>query len=1049
MKHLTVNLFILLLWVGAAYGQTRTITGSVVSSAEGAPIEGATVSIRETNQAVVTDANGRFSISGAPLQGTLVVSYVGAETIEVPLTASADYPVVLKSSSGELGEVVVTALGITREKKALGYSIQELKGEELAEARDPNILNALSGKVAGVQITSGGSTVGSSSRITIRGNASFGNNTPLFVVDGIPINNSSTDLGGAGGIDYGNVTADLDPNNIESLTVLKGATASALYGSRATNGVILITTKKGSTSKKLGVDVSTSAILDQPAYFLKFQNEYGGGLNGGEYIWKRDHSEMSYQDYAKQYAYNYVDGLGGGVNDSWPINWGPRMDAGLLLDQWSTGPNSPYVSRPDNIKDFFRTGTSYEHFVSVTSSGKNASGRLAYTNANTNGIVDNTDQTQRTLTASFTLTPTDKLSVNTNITYVNKHSDNIPRNGYSGAIVDLSWTQRDIDTRYMKEVFEKQGNSGYIFPDGDNMFYSLRNTNSLSRERVYGNVDLNYQFAPWISALARVGSDFYNEFRKSITQAGTSGNIRNKRGGQFNQTELYNSELNADLILKAEKSFSRFAVDALVGANYRNVKYRSMYMSAPDLTVPDVYNISNVKGTPGFSNYDSEKETNSLYASANLSYNDYLFLGVTGRNDWSSSLPPAAWSYFYPSVSLGLVLTDALNIKSSELSYAKLRASWAKVGGDTGPYRLDRTYSASTFNGISLFRPTGTMPPVGLKPEETDSYEFGLELSLLKDRINLDIAYYDQTTVNQILAVTTSIASGYRSQLLNAGEIQNKGVEIMLGAKIINQPNGFSWNANINWARNKNMVNELYSGLLSYPINSGFGGATIMAFPGEEWGIIYGLDFVRNVDGKVVVGENGIPLTSNTPSRLGKVNPEWIGGIRNAFQYKRVSLNFLIDVRMGSQFFSTTAWHAYYTGSFENTIQNNVRETGIIVDAVTEDNKPNTVRVAAQDYYGGEWIWNNHQYSILDGSFVKFRELTLGYQLNVGKIKGISGATISLFGRNLAILYRDKSTRELGIDPEVGFGGGDAGVGLENFQIPTTRNLGAKLSISF
>ena len=1043
--------FILLLCTSnVLFAQQKEVKGTVVNS-EGKAIPSASVQLTGSTTATTTDEQGIFTITASSGQ-RLEVSSVGYQPAYAVVGKASQINITLSATNQELNEVVVTALGISREKKTLGYAVQEISGNQVNMAKDVNIVNSLSGKIAGVQVTSGGSSVGSSARIIIRGNSSFTNNQPLFVIDGTPIDNSTNNNGGDGGIDWGNAASDIDPNNVESITVLKGANASALYGSRASNGVIIITTKKGiKGAKKLGVDINSSVVFDQPAYFPKLQNEYGGGWDGSEYLWKKyntDHgTSLTYNEYAKQFSYNYVDGNGGGVNDSYPINWGPRLNAGLLLDQWSTGPNSPWVSRPNNIKQWFNTGVNYENSVSVTSNGEKASGRVSYTNFDSKGIVDNTNLKQNTISANLNLTPSDRLTVTSNFTYLKKESDNIPQVGYNYADI-FAWSERDFDTKYARKMFEEKGNKDYMFV-GDNPFYSLRNTNALSRDRLFGSVGITYKLTDWLSANARAGMDFYNEYRNSITQSGTTGNISRERGGQFGQTQIYNKEVNADVTLRGDKTFGDYRLDGLVGANFRNNLYKTQYLGATDLTVPDLYTISNVKGTPGVSMYLSEYETQSVYFAANGSYKDYLFLGITGRNDWSSALPKESWSYFYPSVSVGLSIMDAFSLKSDFLNYAKLRGSWAKVGGSTGPYQLNRTYSPGTFNGVSVFSPTSTMPPVGLKPEETKSYEIGADMRLWNNRISLDVTYYDQTTVNQIFSVATSSTTGYRAMRLNAGEIENKGVELMINGKILNNPNGLRWNMSVNWAKNKSMVNSLYGDLQSYRIGGGGSGMTTLGIPGKEWGILWGLPFVRNDKGQIVVDDNGIPKTTSTGKEIGSVTPDWTGGINNTFNYKSFNLSFLIDMRMGGDIFSGQIWHSYPTGSYDVTTKNHVRENGLIVDGVFEDGKPNDVRVSAQDYFGGSWMWNNHEYSIMDGSYIKLREVVLGYNFNVNKIKWINKLSLSVIGRNLAILYRDKYAKKFGLDPEQGFGGGENGVGFENFQLPTTRNYGLKLSVSF
>jgi TonB-linked SusC/RagA family outer membrane protein len=853
MKKYISSIIIALFLLGSTSdisAQQRLITGMVVNS-DGNGIPSATVTVIETKEATTTSEQGTFSIKATTGQH-LEISSVGYVNNTVEVTKGHELNVRLQTSGKELGEVVVTALGIKREKRSLGYATQEIKGDQVNLAKDPDLINSLSGKVAGLQVTSGGSAIGVSSRITIRGSASFGDNTPLFVINGVPVINSFSNLDGNGGVDWGDLTSDIDANNIASISVLKGPAAAALYGSLAANGAILITTKNASkTDRKLGVDFSSSYVLDKPVNIIKFQNEYGGGENGGEFIWKRDHPEMTYQDYAKTYSYNYIDGNGGGVNDANPVSWGPRLDAGLNLDQWSTGPNSPWISRPDNYKDYFRTGTTIENNISVTSHGEKASGRLGFTRSDIDGIQWNTNQYQNTLTSSFTLTPTKNLTANVNLTYLTKKST-MPPIGYSGAGIYYGWIQRDFDTKYSWEQFRKQGNQNFMFPFLDNQYYTLTNTNTSTRNRLFGDATIDYKIAGWLTATARLGTDFYNQYNNSITHSGTASNLSSGKGGQFSLTSIYNEETNMDFILNFNKDLSdHFKLNGLVGGNYRDVIYKSMWMNAPNLTVPDFFTLSNVKGTPSATNYYSQERTNSIYGSANLSYNDYLYLGLTGRNDWSSTLPAKSWSYFYPSVNLAFVFTDALNLKSNFLSYGKIRASWAKVGGATSPYSLNRTYSTGTFAGVSLFSPGRTMPPLDLKPQTTKSYEVGTNLRFFNDRVTLDVAYYDQKTINQILSVPISSTTGYSTELINAGEIENKGVEVMLTGNILKNPNGLSWDISVNWAKNRNMVNKLYHGINSYIMGTGPGGIAVAGIPGQPWGVLYGLGYVRDFKGNI------------------------------------------------------------------------------------------------------------------------------------------------------------------------------------------------------
>ncbi len=1054
MKKILTFFGMLLFLIGVSIrtmAQQREITGTVLNS-DGVPIKFATVQVVGTNVGVSADEQGKFKIEASPGQ-RLQVTAVGYESGTIKIGKSTLLAITLSSSGNNLGEVVVTALGITRAKKTLGYAVQDLSGDELSGARDNNIINNISGKIAGAQVTSGGSAVGASSRIVIRGNASFSGNQPLFVVDGIPIDNSTTNLAGSGGIDWGNAVSDLDENNIESVTVLKGANAAALYGSRATNGVILITTKKGKKNKKLGVDVNSSVLLNVPGYWPNWQNEYGGGNDGSEYLYHKfldnnPGSSLTYNDYAKQYSYNYVDGKGGGVNDNNPVSWGPRLDAGLKLDQYSTGPNSPWISRPDNYKEFFQTGFTTNNNISFSTGSDKASARFSYTNNNTKGIIYNTDQEENTINTSFTMNPTDKLSVTGNLNYMVKKSDNIPVEGYSGFGVDFQWTQRDFDMKRNWEDFKEHGNLS-MFPNLNNFYYEYEQTNSLDRERGFGTVNATYKITSWLSAMARGGVDFYTERRKSITLSGTVSNRNKGMGGQFSQTDIFTKEENLDFILNFDKTFGAIRIDGLAGANYRDNIYNSSSLGASNLTVPDLFTISNVKGTPSASMFDSEKRTNSIFASANASYKDFLFAGVTGRNDWSSTLPPDNRSYFYPSVSLGLDVTQAFKIRSEVLTYAKLRGSWAKVGGDTDPYQLDKTYTASSFNGISLFAPSLTFPPVNLKPQLTTSYEIGTNLRFLQNRFSLDVTYYDQTTVNQILTVTSSATTGYTGLKLNAGEIENSGIEVMFDGKIIRNPSGINWGLSINWAKDKNMVNTLYGGLTSYQISGGQGGFTTVGIPGQPWGILWGLPYVRDSKGRIVVGDDGIPLSTNVPKSLGVVTPDWIGGVTNYLKYKRFNLRVLVDVRKGGKYWSVGVKQSWATGVAMKTVENHVRENGLIVDGVKQDGTPNDVRVSAQEYFNGAWIWNNMEYQIVDGSYAKLREVALSYDINVKKIKWLSSLNVSVYGRNLAILYRSAMAKEYGLDPEIAMGGGEGSLGFENHQLPPTRDFGCRLSVGF
>jgi TonB-linked SusC/RagA family outer membrane protein len=1066
MKQKLLFVLLAIFCAGTVFGQARQLAGTVTSAADKQPIPSVTVIVKGTQNGTTTGGNGRFTLSVKEAGGVLVFSSVGFRKIEVPITAANNYDVTMEVDVTNIDEVVVTALGIRREKKALGYAVQDVGNETINAVKPTNVVSALSGKIAGVQVTNSTGAVGSSARIVIRGNHSFGNNEPLWIVDGTPMTNFASEMSAWGGQDYGNGAMDLDPSNIESMSVLKGANAAALYGSRAANGVVVVTTKRGSQPKnKLGIDLISSVTFDNVSIFPTWQNSYGGGMYGSEYDWKlkKDalgNQNLTYQDFAKQYSYNYVDGWGNGINDGAPRSWGPRLDAGLKLDQF-TGKDQPWISRPNNHKDFYETGINFDNSVALSKSSDIGSIRVFMSNNDIKGTVYNTDLKKNTASLGGDLKLSDKWSAAANLTYVNNHSNNLPSQGYDGGgdnpAATFAFFQRQVDMKPLKDNWKTIDANGhtysYALGEMDNPYLSLNNTASRTRNRFYGNASLSYKATSWLSFTGRIGTDYYNELRKKIKLAQCN---EGNGVGNFWQTQKFAQETNADFLAIADKKIGEnFRIDGTLGANYRVEEGHEVGLNAYNLTVPDFFTIGNIAGTPGVSQYDSKKVTNSLLGSFNLSYKNYLFLGVTGRNDWSSSLPKDSWSYFYPSVSLGFVFTDAFKIESKVLSYGKARASYAQVGNDTGPYQIAATYSSigSPWNGISLFSLPGILPPVGLKPEIAKSIEAGIDMRFFSNRLKLDISYYDLKTTNQIMPVNIATSSGYSSMLINAGEIENKGVEVIFSASIIQSKGGFNWDLTLNWAKNKNSVNALYGDLESLWI-SDMWSSYIEARPGKPYGVIMGSKWMRNDAGDLIVTSAGLTQQAPGNFELGNITPDWIGGIQNSFSYKGISLGILIDGRMGGDIISGTKFWGSRMGNTSITLNDpftgatNVRETGIVVPGVLADGTPNAKRVTAQLF------WNNYpratEFMVMDGSFIKLRELSIGYDIpgKVAKKVGFYSARVSFVCRNLALLYVDKSN-DVHIDPETGFGTGNAGVGYEQMQIPTARSLGFKLALSF
>ncbi len=1077
-------------FIGMQVSAQQQISGTVTSAEDGTSIPGASVVVKGTTVGTVTDIDGNYTITVTPDDEYLVFSFVGMQAQEMLIAGNDVINVALEPVSTALEGVVVTALGISREKKSLGYAVQDLSGDDLSDAPENNLVNALTGKVSGVQVTNSSGAIGSSSRIVIRGNTSFTNNDPLFVVDGVPILNRSSEVSQWGDVDFGNAAMDIDPANIESISVLKGANAAALYGSRAQNGVILITTKKGSKpgqGRGISVDFSSAFTMDNVSIIPKYQNSYGQGYGGSEYIAKQDGVDITnlaeYQKWSQENSFSYVDGNWGGVNDGIDESWGSRLDAGLLIPQFNSPLDAngnrtatPWVSNPDNIKDFFETGTSWNNNLSITGGNDIASFRLGLTNSQQKGAVPNTDLTRNSVNFAGTLKASKRLTAQASVNYTRNNSDNLPGGGYDENNIMQSlggWFGRQVDMTDLKnnwETYNPQGNPyNWNSSYHNNPYWTVyRNTTSRSRDRVFGNVNLTYQITDWLKVMGRVGTDFYNEYRKHVV---ADGSIESSNGGSFWQRNMYENETNADLIFYADKNINEdIEVHATLGGNYMNRKYKTMYLSASELTVPDLYTIANVRGNASVTQYDEEKQTNSLFGSASFGYRHMLYVDVTARNDWSSTLPADNWSYFYPSFSVSYIFTEMLDIDPAIMSFGKVRGGWAKVGNDTDPYQLYPTFvpTSDPFSGVAQYSTTRALPNAQLKPESTNSIEFGLDMKFFNNRLGLDFTYYNMNTSDQIMNIDISSASGYNQKWINAGKVSNKGVELMLTGKILDNPTGLNWEVNINWATNKNVVEELYTDPLTgqkidaFTLGTSWGAVTVEAREGEEFGVIKGGGYVYDDEGRVLINPaSGLPEHSAQPVTIGNVMPDWTGGIRNTFSYKDISLSFLLDSRWGGDIFSVTDWFGAYAGVTEETAENGIRENGLIVGQDVLDDKTcgyvndagefvtNDIVVAAQDYY--ENYWGLHEPSVIKGSFIKLREVVISYNLPkkwMKKTGFIKRANFSVIGRNLALLYTDKSN-DVGIDPETGFGTSINGMGLEQFQIPATRSFGFKLQLSF
>lgn len=1024
--------------ISEAWAQ-RTVTGTVTSQADNEGLPGVTVRAKGSSVGVNTDFEGNYRLEVPEGSNTLVFSFVGFNTQEVQIGSRSVIDVTLTEDVKRLEEVVVTAFGLEKEKKALGYAVQDISGDEITKARETNIVNSLSGKIAGVNITSSSGAPGASSRIVLRGASSLtGNNQPLFVVDGIPIDN--TNYGNAdqyGGADYPNGAADINPNDIETISVLKGANAAALYGSRASNGVILITTKKGKNTKGIGVAVNSNVTFENPLRLPSYQNKYGGG-------------------YDNQY-FEFLDGTnaGGGQDES----WGPALDRGLEFIQWDSfdGKPKPWVSQPNNVRDFFETGSTVSNNVALTGGNETSNFRLSLTDMRQDGMVPNTGLDRQTISLNAGSQLSDKFSADASVNYVRSGSDNIPGGGYdnNNPMQQFTWFQRQVNIADLKDYqnlpLAADGTSAAGTPANWNTNYNNNpywilnnNTQGFNKDRLYGNVRLNYDFTDDLSLMVRTGTDFFTDLQE-IRRGVGSNDFPN---GYFRKIDRVRYEMNTDALLNYNKDIGEeFNVNINFGGNLRNEKYSRNTMTAPELEIPGVYTLSNSKVAITGETYEEHKQMQSLLGSADFSFRNYLFLTLTGRNDWSSTLPAENNSYFYPSASVSAVVSDIFALQSKVLSFAKLRTSWAQVGSDTDPYRLQNVYAFFDPWGGSLITPTtsNTLLSPNLKPEIKTSFEVGADMRFFNNRAGLDLTYYNAVSTDLIVPIDISGASGYTSQFANVGEMSTQGVEVQFNITPI-QTQDFQWNMNVNWSTFENIVTDVGPGIETLRLG-GQWNVDVVASKGHPYPMLFGPDFQRDGEGNIIHA-NGLPQKDQTSKILGEVTPDWTGGINNEFSYKGINLGVLIDGKMGGSIYSMTNAWGRYAGVLEETLIG--RENGIVGDGVINigsEESPEYVRnnvvVPAQNYNHASYGNSVGAGSVFDASFIKLRQVTLGYTLpsRLTSTTPFKDVSISLVGRNLGFLYVVAPH----IDPETAFNNSNA-QGIEHAQLPTARSVGFNLS---
>jgi TonB-linked SusC/RagA family outer membrane protein len=1036
--------------------QDRVITG-VVSSDKDGLLPGASILIKGTINGTVTDANGKFTLKVPSNSNVLTITSIGYSSTEVKVDNKTTFLISMIPNNLELNEVVVTALGITREKKSLGYSQQEIKGDNLVEARSNNVANGLSGKIAGVRISSSGGA-GSGSTIQIRGASSVsGNNQPLIVVDGVPIQQQFDKQFGGG-------LSEITPDNIKEISVLKGPNAAALYGSRAANGVILVTTKDGAGTKGLGIEINSNFTAERPLVKPNFQNTYGGG--SGYVTWYADGwSGTLTPDAYDQYkaAYGSVSPGKTTGTEGTDESWGAPMD-GRLVRQWFTGSGvAPLTPQPNNFDEYWDTGSSVTNNIAISGGNDKGSFRLSVGRLDQKSIMAFNDFYRNNLKINSNYKVSKFMTAIVSAEYAKSGGNRSYQNGdqFIWSHRHVSWDQlanwRDYSTTHIQRAVAGK------LPDTDpanwqhtfftNPFYLselLPFTND--KDRLVGNLALNFAIAPSVKLMLRSGTDVWSDTRINIVNFERIRN-GNKTPGRYSEEVLRRQETNHDALLTFDKSLSKdFSVVASVGGALRTNFYKRNYSYVGELVVDGVYNLANSNPSQNAIESRIEKsEVQSAYGSLQLGYLNALFLDVTARNDWSSTLPANARSYFYPSVSASVVVSDLMNFSKDILSYAKIRGSWAQVGNDADPYQLLQTFRAGGSWNSSLpeYYENLTISNAKLKPEITTGIEVGIDLKFLKNRFGLDLTYYNQTTQNQILGVEISKASGYDKRILNAGKITNQGIEITLSTKILESMRGFKWDMSLNYSRNRNQVVELAEGLTTYTLQERRG-VTSIARVGEPYGSLFGIGFLHAPDGQRVF-MNGLPVVESTPRVIGNIQPNWLGGITNTFGFKNFVLTALIDAKIGGDIYDEGTGTGRWTGQYAETAIG--REEGVIGKGVmnigSAENPqyvPNDVIVAANQFYGYNNPRRYHEAAIFDASFVKLREVSFGYNIPKSVLLklGIQSAKISMVGRNLAILFKNTPH----IDPEADrFGSNQQGFAYG--ELPNSRSVGVNLSLGF
>ncbi|MES2773100.1 MAG: SusC/RagA family TonB-linked outer membrane protein [Bacteroidota bacterium] len=1062
MRKLFGLLAAILLFSGHLFAQSRTVTGKVTDETN-APVAGVSVTPVPGSGGTTTDESGNFSITVPPGTRSLSFSSVNFATQSVRIgTGSTVNVTLVAASSTNLTEIVVTANAIKREKRSLGVSAPTVSAEDLTRGQNASALNALAGKVSGVNITTTAGAPGSSSRIVIRGGSSIGgNNQALMVVDGIPIDNSSIMGGGAlTSVDFGNRGNDINPDDIESVTVLKGPGAAALYGSRASNGALIITTKSGkkNANKKNEVTFKTGVTFSNVLKLPEFQNLYGQGY----------------------------DNVTNDLIENW--SWGPAFTG--VTTGWGQTINGVQLQRPysaveNNVKDFFETGKAYNNTLSFSGAGEKSTYYLSLNALNSNGVMPSSRDRYNKYSLRFNGTTqlTNKISSTLSVNYNKVGADEVGGGQGGGSVYNaVLQTPRNIPLTELKDLrnpynsiggfFDANGNETFGYYGGYtvNPYYLIQNYhNKNDVDRVTGNFSLTYKPNDWLDVTERLGTDVYSDRRQEtdpkyslVPVDNTWGPAAKNSPGRYYEASYNISEITHDLMITGRKEFSKdFTASLLVGNNIRmrgTNQLTAQTNAAGGLVIPGYYNLANSNGPLVNTNYNSKRRLVGLYADLNLSYKNFLFLGATARNDWSSTLPEQYNSFFYPSVNGSFVFTELLKNGSTSkwLNYGKLRASWAQVGNDADPYLLTSYFGATTINGgfgTTVF-PLGTVPgytmgnQIGnpnLRPEITSAFEVGTELGLFRNRVSIDFSYYENKSRDQILAAALPNSTGFTSRISNVGLVTNKGIELGVRATPIKTRYGLTWEVYGTYTRNSNLVSELDAQV----VLGGFGGMSIVAANGKPYGNFYAQDNLKDAEGRTIINTaTGLPILTTGAVYLGSYNPDYIASFGTNLTYKGWSLGILFDTKQGGKFFSRTKDIMAFVGTSAETAAGD-RAGYIFPNSVYLDGGGKSVantqyQFHPQDYFPSIVDGQN----VLDASYIKLRELSLSYALpkTVLARTPFGSAAISLFGNNLWIKTASENKYA---DPEINSSGSGNAQGFDFTAQPSVRNYGVNLKVTF